>query len=129
MNSKKFIIGSLVSGVMISGGSISASNSLNFKTLGSGGEIRSTLSNEAINHSDELSLELTCGEKDSKKAQKSETKDAEAKCGDGNCGDDAKKAKTESKSAEANCGGKEDSKADKKKSEKSESKSKEATCA
>lgn len=115
-NSKKILKSSLLVGSIVSLGGLqaNASEMFNFNELGSGSEVRANLlqSERAI----ESTIELSCGEKSSKK----ESKSSEAKCGEGKCGEhkaessskeestkESKKAtekKEESKSSEAKCG-------------------------
>lgn len=132
MNNKKIILGSILSGAIIGTGSLNANpDGLNFKNLGSGGEVRAELLSETNSTEIPRAFEMNCGSKDAKKA---ESKSAEGKCGEGNCGDKdakskdakAKEGKThEAKCGEDSCGG--DTKSAK--SKEKESKSGDATCA
>ncbi|MFM7022408.1 MAG: hypothetical protein ACKOXB_05480 [Flavobacteriales bacterium] len=87
---------------------LSANTSTDFSNLGSGAEIRNTLSGNSAKSYGENTFEMACG-KDHKcgtKTDSTTTKSGDQKCGEGKCGE-GKKAKTdkkENKSKDQKCG-------------------------
>lgn len=119
-------LGLIVGGLALTsfGASANSADLFSVNAIGSGGEIRSELTQMAKNtlNSESYLLEAKCGEEGAKKAEsgkKAEAKcgekgkKAEAKCGEGKCGEEGKKAEAkcgegkcgeEGKKAEAKCG-------------------------
>lgn len=103
----------LMSAMASFGGHVSQAKAGSYSVMGSGSEVREALS--TIN-SMQKPAELGCGAKDTKTAKDSKTN--EAKCGEGKCGGEMKKAKNneaksvkesdakkvQSKTSEAKCG-------------------------
>lgn len=103
--------GSLIAGALFSMTALSAapiSSLYSYEVLGSGAELRSEILNSDV--APNTSLELNCGEKETKKAEKTkksgekttkeatkEAKSKEAKCGESSCGEKAKETKKETK--------------------------------
>lgn len=116
----------------------SNANAFSYNPLGSGADVRSTISE--MNQANKNVYELGCGAKAEKTKAKKGEKSSEAKCGEGKCGEKATKSSKDKKASEAKCGegkcgegkcGAKDKKADKKaeKSAKKEaSKTSESKC-
>lgn|GEM_PF-5464741 len=116
-------LGLIVGGLAMTsfGASANTADMFSVNAIGSGGEIRSELTQMAKNtlNSESYLLEAKCGEEGAKKGKAAEAKcgekgkKAEAKCGEGKCGEEGKKAEAkcgegkcgeEGKKAEAKCG-------------------------
>lgn len=108
-----FLTGSIVAGSLlgIAPKSLNAETLFNYRSLGSGSDLRASL----LNTSPDRNLEMKCGSKnetkpDSKTSSDSKSKDG--KCGEGKCGDKKMEGKAKDhKCGEGKCG---DKKADSK---------------
>jgi uncharacterized low-complexity protein len=96
---------------------LNAETLFNYRSLGSGSDLRSSLLDSSPNRN----LEMKCGNKSEPKAKSKTTSDSKAKdgkCGEGKCGDKKADSKVkDGKCGEGKCGDK-----------KTESKSKDAKC-
>lgn len=100
--SKKVLKGSLIASAMLGmaafGANASTSQLFSFNELGSGSELRCTLSEKATTSASNLLLELKCGDS---------TKTKDHKCGEGKCGDKKATGKSkDGKCGEGKCGDK-----------------------
>lgn len=99
---KKVLKGSLIASAMIGmsafGANASTSQLFSFNELGSGPEVRGTLSERTSSGAANLLLELKCGDS---------TKTKDHKCGEGKCGDKKATGKAkDGKCGEGKCGDK-----------------------
>ena len=96
-NSKNFLKTSIMASAIVAAAGFNANaNSLfNFKTLGTGESVRTTLLGK---NSSQKSIELKCG------ADSSASKMKDGKCGEGKCGN--KKAKMKKNAKDGKCGNK-----------------------
>ncbi|MFA6598339.1 MAG: hypothetical protein WCS69_11490 [Ignavibacteriaceae bacterium] len=121
-----FLTGSFIAGSVLGFGAATTTNAENlfgFRNLGSGADLRTSLLESSSSKTLELkcggktktsetkSADAKCGNKPEKTTKASETKSKDAKCGEGKCGSDkkvdTKKAdmkKAESKTKDAKCG-------------------------
>ena len=108
-----FLTGSIVAGSLlgVSPKSLNAETLFNYRSLGSGSDLRASL----LNTSPDRNLEMKCGNKSETKKESKPTSDSKAKdgkCGEGKCGDKKMEGKAKDhKCGEGKCG---DKKADSK---------------
>lgn len=98
------ITGTIISGAILSAGSVNAAEMFSFNDLGSGAELRSELLDDATTGM--KAFEATCGDKKASSDEKASSDDkaaehkcGEGKCGEGKCGEEGKASDKASKKA------------------------------